>query len=122
MNIKSISIPSDGYSNYDDKQVQSVFLKKYLKMELERLIERRSRMIQTERTIIKGKTEGGTKYQKNRMCELEHEFDSLETSLAILKMIHQNEYLIDYFRRVLEEIEKKSEEYQLKIKRSKTLS
>jgi hypothetical protein len=34
MNIKSISIPSDDFYNYDDRSEQSVFLKKYLKKEL----------------------------------------------------------------------------------------
>ena len=49
MNIKSISIPSDDFYNYNNRSEQSVFLKKYLKKELERLIEIRSKINITER-------------------------------------------------------------------------
>ena len=77
MNIKRISIPSDDFYNYDDRSEQSVFLKKYLKKELERLIEIRSKINITERTILKSKTEGGTKYQNSRIRDLKFEFNSL---------------------------------------------
>ena len=121
INVKSQSFPEDDLKSFQDREVYIEFYKKYLEKELDRLVEVRGNMKTTRNTLIKSNAKGvENPYAERRMRMLKSEFEALQTSLVILRLMYDNEPFIDYFRSVLEEVHEKSEYYKVNIMKNRT--
>lgn len=75
----------------------------------------------TRNTLIKSNAKGvENPYAERRMLSLRREFENLQTSLVILKLMYDNEPFIKYFRSVLEEVHEKSKYYKVNIMKNRT--
>ena len=121
INVKSQSFPEDDLKSFQDREVYIEFYKKYLEKELDRLVEVRGNMKTTRNTLIKSNAKGvENPYAERRMLSLRREFENLQTSLVILKLMYDNEPFIKYFRSVLEEVHEKSKYYKVNIMKNRT--
>ena len=113
INVSSQDLHRVDHLGLEDRMIYIEFYKKYLEKELDRLVVVRGNMKTTRNTLIKSKAKGKENpYAERRMQDLKGEFEALQTSLVILRLLYDNEPFIDYFRIVLEEIHEKSEHYK----------
>ena len=121
INVSSQELHAVDHLSLEDREVYIEFYKKYLEKELDRLVEVRGNMKTTRNTLIKSKAKGKENpYAERRMQDLKGEFEALQTSLVILRLLYDNEPFIDYFRSVLEEVHEKSEYYKVNIMKNRT--
>ena len=121
INVSSQSLHRVDHVGLEDREVYIEFYKKYLEKELDRLVEVRSNMKTTRNTLIKSKAKGvENPYAERRIRMLKSEFEALQTSLVILRLMYDNEPFIGYFRSVLEEVHEKSEYYKVNIMKNRT--
>ena len=121
INVSSQELHAVDHLSLEDREVYIEFYKKYLEKELDRLVVVRGNMKTTRNTLIKSKAKGKENpYAERRMQDLKGEFEALQTSLVILRLLYDNEPFIDYFRIVLEEIHEKSEYYKVNIMKNRT--
>ena len=121
INVSSQDLHRVDHLGLEDRMIYIEFYKKYLEKELDRLVVVRGNMKTTRNTLIKSKAKGKENpYAERRMQDLKGEFEALQTSLVILRLLYDNELFIDYFRIVLEEIHEKSEHYKDNIMKNRT--
>ena len=121
INVSSQELHAVDHLSLEDREVYIEFYKKYLEKELDRLVEVRGNMKTTRNTLIKSNAKGvENPYAERRMQDLKGEFEALQTSLVILRLLYDNEPFIDYFRSVLEEVHEKSEYYKVNIMKNRT--
>ena len=121
INVSSQDLHRFDHLGLEDRMIYIEFYKKYLEKELDRLVVVRGNMKTTRNTLIKSKAKGKENpYAERRMQDLKGEFEALQTSLVILRLLYDNEPFIDYFRIVLEEIHEKSEHYKDNIMKNRT--
>ncbi len=121
INVSSQDLHRVDHLGLEDRMIYIEFYKKYLEKELDRLVVVRGNMKTTRNTLIKSKAKGKENpYAERRMQDLKGEFEALQTSLVILRLLYDNEPFIDYFRIVLEEIHEKSEHYKDNIMKNRT--
>ena len=121
INVSSQELHAVDHLSLEDREVYIEFYKKYLEKELDRLVEVRGNMKTTRNTLIKSNAKGvENPYAERRMRMPKSEFEALQTSLVILRLMYDNEPFIDYFRSVLEEVHEKSEYYKVNIMKNRT--
>ena len=121
INVSSQDLHRVDHLGLEDRMIYIEFYKKYLEKELDRLVVVRGNMKTTRNTLINSNAKGvENPYAERRMLMLNGEFEALQTSLVILRLLYDNELFIDYFRIVLEEIHEKSEHYKDNIMKNRT--